>query len=69
MYNLIGEQRHASELLSVPGSHLHYYGKTPRSGRKLGHITLCDADDKHIEMLQAILADDVAQIAERSVQR
>ncbi|MGD8559914.1 MAG: 5-(carboxyamino)imidazole ribonucleotide synthase [Gammaproteobacteria bacterium] len=67
MYNLIGEPRHPSTLLNVPGSHLHYYGKSPRPGRKLGHVTLCDPDDEHIKMLEAVLDGDVAQISERSV--
>ncbi|MGD9712144.1 MAG: 5-(carboxyamino)imidazole ribonucleotide synthase [Thermomicrobiales bacterium] len=26
--------------LSVPGAHLHLYGKPPRPGRKLGHVTV-----------------------------
>jgi 5-(carboxyamino)imidazole ribonucleotide synthase len=27
-------------VLAVPGAHLHVYGKEPRPGRKLGHVTL-----------------------------
>ena len=30
--------------LSVPGAHLHLYGKTPRPGRKLGHVTTLGAE-------------------------
>ncbi|HJW69142.1 MAG TPA: hypothetical protein VJ829_07285 [Candidatus Binatia bacterium] len=27
----------------MPGTHLHLYGKAPRSGRKTGHVTVrCD---------------------------
>ena len=30
-------------ILAVPGAHLHLYGKAPRPGRKVGHVTLrCD---------------------------
>jgi 5-(carboxyamino)imidazole ribonucleotide synthase len=65
MYNLIGEHRHPSKLLSVPGSHLHYYGKVPRPGRKLGHVTLCDPAGEHIEMMQKVLAHNVEQTYER----
>ncbi|MGD8570175.1 MAG: 5-(carboxyamino)imidazole ribonucleotide synthase [Gammaproteobacteria bacterium] len=65
MYNLIGKQRHPAKLLSVPGSHLHYYGKIPRPGRKLGHVTLCDPAGEHIEMMQQVLAHDVEQNYER----
>jgi len=27
--------------LGVPGAHVHLYGKEPRPGRKLGHVTVC----------------------------
>jgi 5-(carboxyamino)imidazole ribonucleotide synthase len=40
MLNLIGETPESSEVLAIPGAHLHLYGKSPRPGRKLGHITL-----------------------------
>jgi 5-(carboxyamino)imidazole ribonucleotide synthase len=40
MINLIGELPPVERVLSVPGAHLHLYGKSPRPGRKLGHITL-----------------------------
>jgi 5-(carboxyamino)imidazole ribonucleotide synthase len=44
MLNLIGELPSRAKLLSVPGAHLHDYGKMPRPGRKVGHCTLVDAD-------------------------
>jgi 5-(carboxyamino)imidazole ribonucleotide synthase len=31
--------------LEVPRAHVHLYGKAPRPGRKLGHVTVC-ADDR-----------------------
>src|ERR1700730_3830318 len=40
MLNLIGETPDSAEVLAIPGAHLHLYGKSPRRGRKLGHITL-----------------------------
>ena len=40
MLNLIGELPDSNELLSVPGAHLHLYGKSLRSGRKVGHVTV-----------------------------
>jgi 5-(carboxyamino)imidazole ribonucleotide synthase len=30
--------------LSVEGAHVHLYGKHPRPGRKLGHVTVCGDD-------------------------
>jgi 5-(carboxyamino)imidazole ribonucleotide synthase len=38
MVNLVGEHARLSELLA-DGGHVHLYGKQPRPGRKLGHIT------------------------------
>jgi len=40
MLNLIGETPASADVLAIPGAHLHLYGKSPRPGRKLGHITL-----------------------------
>ena len=43
MVNLIGELPTTSNVLAVPGTHLHLYGKKPRPGRKIGHLTVCAA--------------------------
>lgn len=64
MFNIIGEQRHPSQFLRIPGSRLHNYGKTPRPGRKLGHVTLCDAAREHIEMIQKELVQNAEKIHE-----
>jgi 5-(carboxyamino)imidazole ribonucleotide synthase len=40
MLNLIGDAPDASAILAVPDAHLHWYGKAPRAGRKVGHITV-----------------------------
>jgi 5-(carboxyamino)imidazole ribonucleotide synthase len=40
MINLIGEVPESAEVLAIPSAHLHLYGKEPRPGRKLGHVTL-----------------------------
>jgi 5-(carboxyamino)imidazole ribonucleotide synthase len=45
MLNLIGVLPESAPVLAVPGAHLHVYGKSPRPGRKVGHITL-RADDR-----------------------
>ncbi len=39
MVNLIGRMPVAQKLLATAGMHLHDYGKSPRPGRKLGHVT------------------------------
>jgi 5-(carboxyamino)imidazole ribonucleotide synthase len=40
MLNLIGVAPDARAVLAVPDAHLHWYGKAPRPGRKVGHITV-----------------------------
>ncbi|MFO1371584.1 MAG: 5-(carboxyamino)imidazole ribonucleotide synthase [Candidatus Competibacteraceae bacterium] len=40
MVNCIGGLPERAAVLAVPGAHLHAYGKAPRPGRKVGHITL-----------------------------
>ena len=40
MINLIGTIPDAATSISDPRAYLHDYGKSPRSGRKLGHITV-----------------------------
>jgi 5-(carboxyamino)imidazole ribonucleotide synthase len=55
MVNLIGEEPSPEPILAIPGAHLHRYGKDPRPGRKLGHVTFT-ADD------QRLLRERVANI-------
>lgn len=58
MVNFIGNVPDISLVLSMPGAHLHLYGKAPRPGRKLGHATLCAPDSgtlqKSLETLQKL---------------
>ena len=54
MVNLIGELPEPAEVLRAPNTHLHLYGKSPRPGRKLGHVTV--RADK-FEKLQQRLAE------------
>jgi 5-(carboxyamino)imidazole ribonucleotide synthase len=42
MINLIGELPEREPLLAEAGLHWHDYGKSPRPGRKLGHVTICE---------------------------
>jgi 5-(carboxyamino)imidazole ribonucleotide synthase len=44
MLNVIGTLPNTAAVLAVPGAHLHLYGKAPRPGRKLGHVTLQAGD-------------------------
>jgi 5-(carboxyamino)imidazole ribonucleotide synthase len=44
MLNLVGQLPDTRAVLALPGAHLHLYDKPPRTGRKLGHVTLEAAD-------------------------
>jgi 5-(carboxyamino)imidazole ribonucleotide synthase len=55
MVNLIGTLPDATAVLAVPGARLHLYGKSPKPGRKIGHVTLVGASHE-------ALAEQVAAI-------
>ena len=40
MWNLLGEAPLIQDILSIPRTYLHLYGKEERTGRKIGHVTL-----------------------------
>jgi 5-(carboxyamino)imidazole ribonucleotide synthase len=55
MINLIGELPERAEVLNVSNAHLHLYGKEPRAGRKLGHVTVrADQFEKLQQRLSAL---------------
>ncbi len=54
MVNLVGAVPPLERLLAVPGAHVHLYGKEPRPGRKLGHVTLVDADQAAVAEVVAV---------------
>ena len=56
MLNLIGDLPDVAEALRIPGAHLHLYGKTPRPGRKVGHITLRADDPAQLDSAERRLA-------------
>ncbi len=57
MVNIIGRRVDAAEVLAVPGAHLHDYGKAPRPGRKLGHVTIrAGGAEELLERLGRVLA-------------
>jgi len=40
MVNIIGNEPRPGALDAMPEAHVHMYGKAPRAGRKIGHVTL-----------------------------
>jgi 5-(carboxyamino)imidazole ribonucleotide synthase len=59
MLNLIGTPPDPRAVLSVPDAHLHLYGKSPRPGRKLGHVTVCAATHEQVRERLALLEERV----------
>ncbi len=64
MWNIFGVDRKNAEeaIASVQNEHpntkifLHWYGKTPRLGRKVGHITICEPSESPANRAMSILA-------------
>ncbi len=52
----LGQSPDWAALLEHPGAHLHLYGKREaRAGRKMGHVTVCDADvTRALDIVQGI---------------
>lgn len=73
MVNILGEDSVPEQILALPGLHLHWYGKTKRAGRKMGHINLSAATTSELkarfEQLIALLPEtafpELAQMAAR----
>jgi 5-(carboxyamino)imidazole ribonucleotide synthase len=57
MLNLVGTLPESSAVLAIPDAHLQLYGKTPRPGRKVGHITVRAETTPELEAkISALLA-------------
>lgn len=57
MINLIGKAQSKFDLLEIPGLHYHWYDKSVKPKRKLGHVTLCaDTDTKLMSLVQRALS-------------
>ena len=54
MVNLVGAVPGLDALLDHPGARVHLYGKEPRPGRKVGHVTLVDAAASSVERVLAL---------------
>jgi 5-(carboxyamino)imidazole ribonucleotide synthase len=57
MVNCIGALPDPTRVLAIPGSHFHDYGKAPRPGRKVGHVTITAADGDELRRRVGRLAD------------
>ena len=48
--------------LATPGAHIHLYGKSPRSGRKLGHVTVTGNDRESVFKIASDVASQLVGI-------
>ena len=55
MVNIIGEFPDLAAVRTMPGVAVHDYGKKPRAGRKLGHVTLTASTMPEVERLRLLL--------------
>ena len=64
MLNLVAHAPAIADSLSSPDARVHVYGKTPRAGRKLGHVTFTAATHEQVlaqaSGFEALLAADEA---------
>ena len=51
MVNIIGDEPRPGALESMPEAHVHMYGKAPRAGRKIGHVTLNAPSEGELDAL------------------
>ncbi|MGC3871825.1 5-(carboxyamino)imidazole ribonucleotide synthase [Halomonas sp. GXIMD04776] len=63
MLNVIGALPERDAVLKVPGTRWHDYGKAPRPGRKIGHITVLAANEaqlgERIATVERLLVNDL----------
>lgn len=51
MVNIIGDEPRPGAIAAVPEAHVHMYGKAPRAGRKIGHVTLNAPSETQLDAL------------------
>jgi len=73
MVNFLGTDNVDTAVLSLPSCHLHWYGKSQRAGRKMGHINICGVDNRELasrfQALAALLpAADFPEVQEMATQ-
>jgi 5-(carboxyamino)imidazole ribonucleotide synthase len=57
MVNLVGEPPDMKSILKIDGAHLHLYDKTPRTKRKIGHITFVEKGQESLHRKLALLKE------------
>jgi 5-(carboxyamino)imidazole ribonucleotide synthase len=73
MFNLLGEMpafaaQQSAESNAIPGVHWHDYHKTPREGRKIGHVTVTAKSEVALRARAAQLAGELGVAAELNLE-
>ena len=63
MINILGEDEVPNAILNVPSTTLHWYGKSKRAGRKMGHINVSGNSEKQLAERLSLLADILPEAA------
>jgi len=69
MINVLGADTVPNNVLNIPSVSVHWYGKTKRAGRKMGHINVCGNDraellSRLIQLAEILPQDDFPDVAE-----
>jgi 5-(carboxyamino)imidazole ribonucleotide synthase len=57
MINILGEDDVPNEILNVASTTIHWYGKSKRAGRKMGHINVSGNSEQQLAARLTLLAD------------
>jgi 5-(carboxyamino)imidazole ribonucleotide synthase len=57
MINILGEFPDLSAIATIPGAHIHLYGKSARPGRKLGHVNLTLDEGGDVRLFERRMRD------------
>lgn len=73
MFNLLGEMpgfasQDTADQRLIPGVHWHDYHKTPRAGRKIGHVTVTAESETGLKARAAQLAAELGLVAEMNLE-
>ncbi len=63
MINILGEDTVPNKILNVASTTLHWYGKSKRTGRKMGHINVSGKSEKELALRLMQLADILPEAA------
>jgi len=69
MINILGTDTVPNSILAIPSVTVHWYGKSKRAGRKMGHINVCGQDKNELfsrlkQLAQQLPAQDFPEVAD-----